>query len=251
MIPTTWISVTSVTSAATTANNIRWQGTRSSSLGSITNPILVNSWQPITTVQGPTMQGPHLQRGDGQLPHEDVIVMRDGMQITIKSDGLGARIILPNGAEIKVDANGDISLDEQNAKIHYRAAPRNFNKFLNTSDVVEEFIRYLGSLDVRQRHVLTLPLGLFINWLVIAAAEADGDPADDLRPELSNGISALKARPRCRYCARFIPRAYHDNGVNFCAPAHMERFLAREKLTLAKPALRLLPPSATYFERAA
>lgn len=235
-----------VTATSNSATTTMWSNLVQTQTGTTAGPVYLP----------PFLQAPQVPRsyaieyGNGQLPHEDVIVMRDGLRITVKSDGLGARIILPNGAEIKVAASGDISLNEQNAKIHYRAAPRDFNKFLNTSDVVEEFIRYLGSLDVRQRHVLTLPLGLFINWLVIAAAEADGDPADDLRPTLVQGVSVLKAQPRCHYCRRFIPRVYQERGVNFCAPAHMERFLARERLR-PEPLPRLMPPSATYFERAA
>lgn len=171
---------------------------------------------------------------------------------------IGCRLVLPNDVELKIDGDGKITINEADRKIFYEAAPRGFNRWMNASDVLEDFIRYLGTMEVRQRHVMKMPLGLFINWLIIAAAEADGDTADDLKPKLAEGVDSIKAIPRCLYCKRFLARHRHEAGINFCKSEHMDRYMAREDLVrLPKRARRqkrrpaLLPPSATYFDRAA
>lgn len=172
---------------------------------------------------------------------------------------IGCRLLLPNDVELKIDGgDGKITINDVDRKVFYEAAPRPFNKWLNASDTLEDFIRYLGTQEVRQRHVMKMPLGLFINWLIIAAAEADGDTADDLKPKLVEGVSEIKAIPRCLYCKRFLSRHRHEAGINFCRSDHMDRYMAREDLVrLPKRARRqrrqpaLLPPSATFFEKAA
>jgi hypothetical protein len=175
-------------------------------------------------------------------------------RIVIPEDG--CRLVLPNDVEVNVAPNGVIRISDVDAKVFYEAAPRPFNKFLNTSDVLELFIRYLGSQRVRQRHVMQMPLGLFINWLIIEAATADGDPADDLKPKLCEGVATIKAQPRCLYCKRFLARVRHDRGITFCSGAHMDRYVARENLVCLprprrKPLAIAAPPSQNYFDRAA
>jgi hypothetical protein len=187
-------------------------------------------------------------------------VLKDSLAFTnfnrIAIPETGCRLLLPNDVELNVDETGLIKIIDADQKVFYEAAPRLFNKFLNASDVLESFIRYLGTQQVRQRHVMKMPLGLFINWLVIEAAHADGDPADDLQPKLVDGITTIKAQPRCLYCRRFIAQARYDRGINFCQSQHMDRYMAREDLVrLPKPhrarSRLALPPSATYFDRAA
>jgi hypothetical protein len=169
----------------------------------------------------------------------------------------GTTLILPNEVKVKVDANGTTTIDTSDQKVIYDFAPRGFNRFLNASDVLEDFIRYLATQDVRQRHVMKLPLGLFIHWLIIAAAEADGDPAEDLKPNLHTGVAKVKAQPRCKFCQRFLAAARADKGIAFCSGAHMDRYMDREGL-LALPARRarrvpvprIAPPSESYFRAA-
>jgi hypothetical protein len=169
----------------------------------------------------------------------------------------GCRLILPNDVQVKIDGQtGGITIDDADRKVFYEAAPRGFNKYLNASDTLEDFIRYLGRMDVRQRHVMAMPLGLYINWLIIEAAEKDGDTADDLKPKLTEGVASLKAQPRCLFCKRFIAQARHEKGINFCCSTHMDRYMAREDLLkLPKRSSRrrpvVQPPSVTYFDKAA
>jgi hypothetical protein len=79
---------------------------------------------------------------------------------------------------------------------HYRQPPpRHFNRFLNASDLMEEFVREMGELGVKQGEFMKLPTDLFINWLVIKAAEADGEgPPEGVRLALPPGVRALPSR---------------------------------------------------------
>lgn len=80
------------------------------------------------------------------------------------------------------------------------APPRPFNRYINASDLMEEFIRYAGEQGVRQGEVLDLPVVLFIKWLVIRACEEDQEEPDvilELGP---------KPQPRCLGCQRFMRR---------------------------------------------
>jgi hypothetical protein len=128
-------------------------------------------------------------------------------------------IHLPDGSKLIGDGT-TITLEDENAQVLYKAATRDFNKYLNGSDLVEEFIRYAGKLGARQRDVLKLPIDLFIAFLMIRSAEADGDPAPaDVVLQLPK-----PARPRCVGCGRFIlPRP----GITACSGAHLDRYLER------------------------
>lgn len=101
--------------------------------------------------------------------------------------------------------------------------PRILNKYLNAADLLEEFIKDLAPLGVRQGEVLEIPIELFINWLVVRAAEEDGHDAPDDIPALPSA----KPSPRCKCCGRFIPRANLVHGLTFCNGEHADRYLER------------------------
>jgi len=108
--------------------------------------------------------------------------------------------------------------------------PRVFNRYLNASDLLEEFIRDLGKLDVKQGEVLQIPIELFINWLICKAAEEDGHaPPEDIKalPDLATlqPQRIKQEQPRCLCCGRFIARRVADRGVNFCNGAHADKYL--------------------------
>jgi hypothetical protein len=84
---------------------------------------------------------------------------------------------LPDGSKLVIDFNGNYEIIDHNAKVTYKSNNiREFNKFVNSSDVLEDFIRDVGKLGVKQKDVFSLPIELFINWLIIRAAEKDGEP---------------------------------------------------------------------------
>ena len=103
-------------------------------------------------------------------------------------------------------------------QITYRPhTQRAFNRFINASDLLAAFIKHLGTMGIKQDQFLNLPIELFINWLVVQAAEADGDPLPD-----------FAFNPRCKECGRFIPNARAKAGVLLCEP-HLLIFMGKQK----------------------
>ena len=135
---------------------------------------------------------------------------------------------LPDGAKLIVDANGNYHIEDKDAKVTYKANKmREFSPHLNASDMVAQFVKYVGGLGVRQSEVLGLPLELFINWLIIEAAERDHDqiPPDVQRLEHRSDLKMV-VKPRCLKCKRFIPRLHVRHKFPFCDPVHAGKFMA-------------------------
>lgn len=86
---------------------------------------------------------------------------------------------LPDGSKVVVDFNGNYEIIDKNAIVTYQANNiREFNKYVNASDLLESFIRDVGKLGVKQKDIFSLPIDLFINWLIVKAAEKDDDKID-------------------------------------------------------------------------
>lgn len=140
-------------------------------------------------------------------------------------DGVARIVTLPDGAKLDVKADGSYEMIDKDAKVVYRACRvRDFNPFLNASDKLEDFIRFCGTVGVKQSEVLRLPVELFVAWLVIAAAKADGEPEPDLPlvPKLKR-----RALPRCTSCGQFLSRLKRQKRLDFCAPKCFETFYDR------------------------
>jgi hypothetical protein len=137
------------------------------------------------------------------------------------SDGQNIKIGLPDGSVFCLADDGSYTIADKDAKITYRANRiREFNRFLNASDLMEEFIAFLGTKGARQKDVLGVPIEVFINWLIMRAAMQDNVPVPEgLRIE--NHPRLMAPKPRCRSCGRFIPRRHMEAGVPFCNEAHM------------------------------
>lgn len=110
--------------------------------------------------------------------------------------------------------------------------PLEFNRFLNASDLLEDFIEDAGRAGVRQSEFLNLPIELFINWLIIKAAEKDGDPIPEGALQIAQHHKALpfKGSPRCLTCGRFILRVQAASGINWCGEQHLAVFMQRRQL---------------------
>jgi len=133
---------------------------------------------------------------------------------------------MPDGSKVHIDADGGYTIDDKDAKVIYKACRvREFNPFLNASDLLEQYIEELVPLGVRQDQVLHLEIEGFICWLIHRAAERDGDapPADVPR------LPAPQHRRinRCAACGRFILRSYVLANIFFCSPLHMSMKLER------------------------
>lgn len=103
-----------------------------------------------------------------------------------------------------------------------RPDPRILNKYLNASDLLEEFILEMKPLGIRQNEVLSVPIELFINWLIIRSAEEDGLDAPAL-PCLPD-----KRRDRCWDCGKFITLEQRQAGMFFCNGTHFDRYVLRD-----------------------
>lgn len=81
-----------------------------------------------------------------------------------------------------------------------RPPPLEFNRYINASDLMEEFIKFLGEHRVKKGQVMSLPLELFIKWLIIQACEADHE-----EPNVVLELPAPK-KVRCQQCRRFMAK---------------------------------------------
>lgn len=185
------------------------------SLFTVTSTTGTNTWITALTTSTQALGGvgypPVAVFDDPHLP--PVYKIEDGRPITLR---------LPDGTIIDVAKDGSFIISDKDAKVTYRAnRVRDFNPFINASDKLEAFIKFCGALGVKQDEMLNLPVSLFIKWLIVMAAAADGEEADE------EALLALvkQRRPRCT-CGRFIGRERIRKKVFFCRSECMERRMA-------------------------
>lgn len=154
---------------------------------------------------------------DLYIPNFLSLVVRAGRAVIEK--GL-REFELPDGSVLHVDALGNYRLDDSKAKVVYQAAlNREFNPYVNASDLIGQFIKSVGKLGVRRGEIAHLPLGLLVNWLCIEAAEKDGDPVPEgIVPVPQHRLLKGQVKPRCITCKRFLPRARAAKGIIHCRP---------------------------------
>lgn len=134
---------------------------------------------------------------------------------------------LPDGSKLIMDDMGNYRIEDAQAKVKYQAnRVREFSPHLNASDLLADFVRYVGTLGVKQSEVLGLPIELFINWLIIEAAERDRDPVPaDVVPVAKHTKLLEVRKPKCLQCGRFIPLLHNRNRFPFCNPGHAAKHL--------------------------
>lgn len=135
----------------------------------------------------------------------------------------GKEYDLPDGSTLKIDNNGNYTIDDADAKVVYKANRlREFSPHLNASDMVAAFAKYAAELGVKEKQILQLPIELFVAWLVVEAAERDGDPTPSTI-NIESQIAIVK-HPRCEFCQHYIPHLHARNRFPFCGPEHAVRF---------------------------
>jgi len=149
---------------------------------------------------------------------QNKMIMSPGSQMTIE---------LPDGTILEVDEKGNYKINDKDAKVVYQAKRcRGFNKYLNASDLLEEFIRFLGTIGGTQEKVLDVPIELFINWIIVRSAEEDEE-------EIPEGVQPLdkyflppnkRWNFRCRLCGRFISKMKQSRDILFCNPSHFDLY---------------------------
>lgn len=137
-------------------------------------------------------------------------------------------IELPDGSKLDIDGKGNWKIDDKDTKVTYAGNNcREFNRFINASDLIADFIEDMGKMGARQDQVLNVPIELFINWLIHKAAEKDQEPSPQDVPRLEYQVKKLI--PRCKYCGKFLTSKLVNNGINFCNSSHMDKFLLKIK----------------------
>lgn len=87
------------------------------------------------------------------------------------------------------------------------------NKYLNASDMLEEFMEWCGEdKQLTKREFASLPIHLFIQWLIVRAAENDNEPIQEEKLALER---AKRPVHRCGHCGR-----YTALGMPYCDSAH-------------------------------
>lgn len=201
--------------------------TASQSAQSATTNQYVNAYTTSATTTGtagyftqfPT-SGTNIVRGGGYPLTSEI--NDDGAIFYTPQDGRPVTIKMPDGTIIEVAADGSFEIKDKDAKVTYRANKvREFNRYLNASDLLEKFIRFCGrEAAVQKQEMLDLPLKLFIGWLVLEAAKADKEPPPDdikLIPDLRKA-----AEPQCRSCGQPISLERRRLGLEFCCGACFE-----------------------------
>lgn len=142
--------------------------------------------------------------------------------------------LMPDKSVMRIDALGNYTIRDEFAQVTYQAnRSRTFNPFVNASDKIADFIRYVGGLKLglRGEQVAKLPLGLFVNWLIIEAAERDKDPVPaGVTPVAKNRLLSEVALPRCPWDARFLPR---DGKYPYCNPRCAEKHYQKVRAVAA------------------
>ena len=109
--------------------------------------------------------------------------------ITIHDGGPERTISFPDGTVIDVKSDGSFQINDADAKVTYRAnRVRDFNPYINASDKLEAFIKFCGEIGVSQGQVLDIPIKHFIGWLIVEAARADGEDANQLAAQLKTDL---------------------------------------------------------------
>lgn len=232
---------TSSPSGNVTVNNnvVTWVSTGTSSANALHIPVSSTTMSTngsIITITGgtaTTINNAMHQQMLAQLNQSQIALMSRNGRVKLDSE---CEIELPNGTIIDMKADGSYQIIDQDAKIKYKGNPlREFNRYINASDLLEEFVDFVASVGgINKDGFLNLPIELFIRWLIIRAAEADGDDAPEdekalkAHPALlpAPAVMAISYR-NCKCCGRFVTRKKADHGMLFCSAEHFERFEAK------------------------
>lgn len=174
--------------------------------------------------------------GDVRLQGRGTIHTEEGPELKIDYHGRLLKVVegreleisLPDGSRLLLDKHGNFVIRDEDAQVTYQAnRNRAFNPFVNAGDRIADFIEYVGTIPgVRREDVSQLPLQLFVNWLIIEAAERDGDPVpDDVEEPKETRLLKGTVKPQCELptCRRFIQKAAARSGFRYCNPGHAEQ----------------------------
>ena len=142
--------------------------------------------------------------------------------------GTASNTFIPNNQFVTIQSNPSIPAPLD---------PREFNRYINASDLLEEFIEHMGKCGVKQSEFLNLPIEVFINWLILRAAQRDGDPVPEgvVAPEDHPKAQQAKRVAHCRTCGRFLTRQKVVDGIMWCDERHLLIFMQRQDIKRLSP----------------
>lgn len=190
------------------------------------------NWSVTANATNTTTYGPHYRPGKAYTYCDLEEAWYDGIACKLAEEAKlrpNDKKLLPDGSKIIIDDKGNYRIEDENSKVTYRANRiRDFSPHLNASDMVAQFVDYVRTLGVKRDEVMGLPIELFINWLVINAAERDDDPVpDEVIPVGQHQVVLEMKRPRCLFCQRYISIKNYDKRFKFCNLEHGNKYLAR------------------------
>lgn len=164
----------------------------------------------------------------GNVMTDDDMVNLDNI---VMSYGRAGRIKLPDRTEIVVEKDGSYSIIDKDAKVVYQAnRVREFNRYINASDILAKFIEFCGKkAAVTREEMLELPVRLFIQYLILEAAKADGEP----EPVDLTLIPDLRKVANCLGCDQPLPPERRARKLHYCGPGCLEQHEQRELAGIA------------------
>ena len=172
---------TTLHSATVTTNSTNFQ-TQISAWTTLGDDLTMSDWEQISAPPRPD-------------PNKIQKRMRDKLSVS-----------LPDGGQFVLEPDGSYRVVDSAAKITYQAnRVREFNRYINASDLLEEFVHYLASMGLNRDEILNVPINLFIAFLVVRAAETDGEPTPRLEERKLLALPAPKRKLKCKLCGRFVP----------------------------------------------
>ena len=119
---------------------------------------------------------------------------------------------------LRIFKDGNYDIMDGAAKIIYKNRNiRDYNKFIDGSSLLEDFIKDCGIAGIKQSEFMDITIEVFIHWLIYKAALKDDDPVPDgvYAPGKHPETTKMKW-PHCMSCGRFISPAFVEVGINFC-----------------------------------
>lgn len=117
----------------------------------------------------------------------------------------GSSYKLPDGSVLRVDPHGNYTIEDADKKVTYRRNhDRAFNKYMNASDLMEEFFGFLAANGVTKRTLDQITIRMFVAWIILRAAEEDGEEKPLSEERLLQGF--LKPPPMPRPPPPPVPR---------------------------------------------
>lgn len=204
----------------------------------ITNTCDYTWYTDITNTETSATNSPWTLRINTNQPNSSSLIYNNyPSQVYYPSDldklkiklGQESNITLPDGTVIEIKKDGSFKIIDKDAKVTYKKNPtKEFNKFINASDILEEFVKYLGTIGAKQGDVLNIPLEMFINWIIIEAAKADGEePPEDVKL-LTSKLHTCK----CKNCGKFITKQKYNLGINFCNTEDLQKYMVKKRVNL-------------------